>query len=195
MVNTIPTRIYTPSNIKDVTYNIPVRITTRHNTLQRKFPGQTQHVYKSIPYNCIPTPIPPSTLRQEVNPLRNTVTNHRALRKVPYRKSYNIPTVLSANVRGIAKKVDEIQQVAELNNVNAICITETWLSPNVPDSSVVIPGYNLFRKDRVNTTGGGVRIYLNNTIPFKRLEQCNEEGVESVWISMRLYCLPRNITP
>ena len=86
----------------------------------------------------MPTPIPPSTLSQEVNPLRNTVTNHRALRKVPYRKSYNIPTVLSANVRGIAKKVDEIQQVAELNNVNAICITETWLSPNVPDSSVVI---------------------------------------------------------
>ena len=86
-------------------------------------------------------------------------TNHRALRKVPSRKSYSIPTVLSANVRGIAKKVDEIQQVAELNNVNAICITETWLSPSVPDSSVVIPGYNLFRKDRVNTTGGGVCIY------------------------------------
>ena len=28
-------------------------------------------------------------------------------------KSYNIPTVLSANVRGIAKKVDEIQQVQQ----------------------------------------------------------------------------------
>ncbi len=129
-----------------------------------------------------------------IQPIRNTVTNHRVLRKVPYRKLYNIPAVLSANVRGIAKKVDEIQQVAELNNVNAICITETWLSPNVPDSSVAIPGYNLFRKDRLNTTGGGVCIYLNSTIPCKRLEQCNEEGIESVWISMRPYCLPRNIT-
>ncbi len=67
------------------------------------------------------------------------------------------------------------------------------VSPNVTDSSDAIPGYNLFRKDRVNTTGGGVRIYLNNTIPCKRLEQCNE-GIESVWISMILYCLPRNIT-
>ncbi len=113
--------------------------------------------------------------------MRNTVTNHRVLRKVSYRKLYNIPAVLSANVRGIANKVDEIQQVAELNNVNAICITETWLSPNVPASSVAIPG-------------GGVCIYLNNTIPCKRLEQCNEEGVESVWISMRPYCLPRNTT-
>ncbi len=63
-------------------------------------------------------------------------------------------------LRGIAKKVDEIQQVAELNNVNAICITETRLSPNVPVSSVAIPRYNLFRKDRLNTTGGGVCIYL-----------------------------------
>ena len=125
--------------------------------------------------------------------MRNTV-NHRVLRKVPYRKSYNIPTVLSANVRGIVKKVDEIQEVAEYNNANAICITETWLSPNVPDSVVVIPGYNLFRKDRLITTGGGVCIYLNNTIPCKRLDQCNEEGIESRWITMRPYCLPRNIS-
>ena len=59
-----------------------------------------------------------------------------------------IPAILSANVRAIATEVDEIQQIAELNSVGIICITETWLSANNPDSNVSIPGYNLFRQDR-----------------------------------------------
>ena len=112
---------------------------------------------------------------------------------MPYCKSYDIPIVLSVNVRGIMKKVDEIQQIAELNNVSVICVTETWLSSNLTDSTVAIPGYNLFWKDRVTTIGGGVCIYLNSKIPCKRLEQCNENGVESLWISLRPCSLPRNI--
>ena len=96
--------------------------------------------------------------------------NHKVLKKVPYCKSYDIPIVLSANVKGITKKVDEIQQIAELNNVSVICVTKTWLSSNVTHSTVAIPGYNLFRKDRVTTIGGGVCIHLNSKIPGKRLE-------------------------
>ena len=60
--------------------------------------------------------------------MRNTV-NHGVIKRVPYRKSYDILTVMSANVRTIASKVDKIQQIAELNNANTICITETWLPP------------------------------------------------------------------
>ena len=68
--------------------------------------------------------------------------NYRVLRKVKHQKSYDIPVILSTNVRA-----DEIQQIVELNSISAICITETWLSPNVSDSCVAIPGYNLFCKD------------------------------------------------
>ena len=58
--------------------------------------------------------------------------------------------------------MDEVQQIAELNSAGAICITESWLSPNDSYFCVSIPGSNLFRKDRVDSTGGGVCIYLNN---------------------------------
>ena len=54
-----------------------------------------------------------------------------------------------------------------------ICITETWLSANIPDSNVSIPGYNFFRK---------------------LLNSCVEDDVESIWLSMRPYRLPRQIT-
>ena len=73
--------------------------------------------------------------------------NYRVLRKIKHQKSYDIPVILSTNVRALTNKVDEIQQIVELNSISAICITETWLSPNVSDSCVAIPGYNLFCKD------------------------------------------------
>ena len=57
-----------------------------------------------------------------------SMTNQINQHSIPY-----IPTILSANVRVIVTKVDEIQQVSELNSIDIICITETWLSPNIPD--------------------------------------------------------------
>ena len=106
----------------------------------------------------------------------------------------DIPSILTANVRAIGNKIDEIQQVAELNSVGAICVTETWLAPTIPDSNITIPGFNLFRKDRIDTLGGGVCIYLKSTIPCKYLEYCDQIGVESIWLSMRPHKLPRPIT-
>ena len=105
-----------------------------------------------------------------------------------------IPTVLSANVRAIATKVDEIQQVAELNSVDTICITETWLSPSIPDFNVSIPGYNLFRHDRAHTTAGGVCVYLDEKLPSKLINSCVEDDVESIWLLIRPHRLPRQIT-
>ena len=68
--------------------------------------------------NIIPVRITYQTTKESTN-MRNTV-NHGVIKGVPYRKSYNILAFLSANVRTIASKVDEIQQIAELNNANAI---------------------------------------------------------------------------
>ena len=82
-------------------------------------------------------------------------------------------SILPTNVRAIGNKIDEIQLVAELNSVGAICVTETWLSSTVPDSNITIPGFNLFRKDRADTSGGGVCIYFKSTIPSKYLDYCD----------------------
>ena len=77
--------------------------------------------------------------------------NYSVSKKAKHQKSYDIPAILSTNVRTLMNKVDDIQQIAELNSISAICSTKTWLSPNVPDSFVASPGYNLFRKDRITT--------------------------------------------
>ena len=71
-----------------------------------------------------------------------------------------------------------------------ICITKSWLSPNVPNSSISAPGY-VFRKA---ICGGGVCFYLDQKIPCKHLVSCDQADVESLWISMRPHSLPRQIT-
>ena len=76
---------------------------------------------------------------------------------------------------GLRRKLIRFERIAEFRNVSMICVTKTWLSSNMRDSIVAIPGYNLFRKDRVTTIGGGVCIYSNSKIPCKRLEQCNKD--------------------
>ena len=73
-------------------------------------------------------------------------------------------------------------------------ISESWLSPQIPDSAAAIPGYNLFRNDPTSAPVGGVCIYLRQTIPCTRLFQCEQPDVESLWLSLRPHSLPRSIS-
>ena len=158
-------------------------------------------VYQSEPH-VIENPtheIPTRITRRKRRPYQNPgrAVNYHALKnlkKIKIPKRYDIPTILSANVRSLPKKVDEIEQIALLNSVGAICITETWLSPEIPDSSISIPGYNLFRRDRIEAPGGGVCVYVDQNIPCKLLEFNDQTELESIWISMRPHSLPREVT-
>lgn len=74
-----------------------------------------------------------------------------------------------------------------LANAEIIMITETWFK----DSSIVsLDSYKLFRRDRVGKTGGGVAIYVKNSLISS--EVCDNDlsqalnltsvsGVEQVW--------------
>ena len=116
------------------------------------------------------------------------------LKRIPCMKFYQIPSVLSTNVRSVTNKIDELHQVALLNRTDAICVTESWLKPDIPDSSVSLPNYNIFRKDRPFTEGGGVCIFLNSKFPCNRLPHCEVPDVESLWIQIRPNSLPRSVT-
>lgn len=51
-------------------------------------------------------------------------------------------------------------------DVDALVVTETWLSDEIRDSEVHICGYSLIRNDR-NQHGGVVAIYLADCITYK----------------------------
>ena len=50
------------------------------------------------------------------------------IKRVPYAKSYEVPSILSTNIRSLSNKVDELNEVATLNKSDIINvrITESW---------------------------------------------------------------------
>ena len=59
-----------------------------------------------------------------------------------------MPRLLLSNVRSLIPKIYELEVVANDNDANMICITETWLTPDIPESALSFSNFVLFGKDR-----------------------------------------------
>ena len=57
-------------------------------------------------------------------------------------------SILYFNARSILLKISELQAVCLASNPDIVCITETWLSPEIGDLEVTIPDYSCIRLDR-----------------------------------------------
>ena len=44
-------------------------------------------------------------------------------------------------------------------------ITESWANNDITDAELGLEGCVMFRKDRIGGRGGGVLLYINETIP------------------------------
>ena len=49
-----------------------------------------------------------------------------------------------------------------------MCLVETWLGSEVLDNEVLIPNYSIVRLDR-NRHGGGVAMYIHDSVPYNVL--------------------------
>ena len=78
-----------------------------------------------------------------------------------------LPKFLLINARSILHKKEELEVVISHDRPDVILITETWLSDSVPDEVVNIPKFCVVRNDRQFGRGGGVQIYIRESIPCK----------------------------
>lgn len=98
------------------------------------------------------------------------------------------------NIDSITNKIDLLQVEVARHRPTFIVITESWLREHHPDSLVVIPGYDLLRRDRHRTDrlrGGGVIIYFARqvqgvTTQVAVLHELMTPLVEALWIQVTL---------
>ncbi len=91
-------------------------------------------------------------------------------------------------------KLDELTLFLNSHNVDIACITETWLKTSVPDTAINIDGYTVIRRDRCDDVmGGGVCIYIRDTLKHTLWTQLHDDEVESVWVTIRPRKLPREV--
>ena len=70
----------------------------------------------------------------------------------------------------------------EGNNIHILGITETWLNNSHSDSEISIHGYNLERRDRTKCHGGGVAVYVHESVTYARCPDLESDAVESLVI-------------
>lgn len=94
---------------------------------------------------------------------------------------------LSLNARSLLNKLDELRVIICNIQPDIVCITESWCRPHESDSMYDIQGYNIIRCDRQNQRGGGVLLYVHESIKFNLLQSTNTNHIEAIWITASLH--------
>ena len=92
------------------------------------------------------------------------------------------------NVNRLVNKLDLVKELVHKHSFDILTLSETWLTPNVMDDEVIIPGYSLVRKDRVSTVkscGGGVMIFIRDGIPFVVKSDLTKDNFECLWVEVK----------
>lgn len=102
-------------------------------------------------------PLSPLLSRCAPSPL--SLTLHRTLS--PYNRLLKVSHV---NAQSLLCHIDEFRTIFETSDFDIILISESWLKPSVNDNAISIPGYFIYRNDRLNRSGGGVCAYIKKQI-------------------------------
>ena len=83
------------------------------------------------------------------------------------------------NVQSVLPKLDVLH--AELLEFDILAFTETWLSPTDNTDDLLLQSYNRpERKDRLDDSHGGVILYIKEGIHYKRRNDLEIRGIESI---------------
>nr|CAH7712858.1 unnamed protein product [Callosobruchus chinensis] len=81
----------------------------------------------------------------------------------------------------MAGRLEDIKTLLYNNNIDLLAISETWLNEKIETSYVTIDGYTFLRRDR-GSRGGGVGLYISNSLKFKKITSSGE--IEQLWVSI-----------
>ena len=68
------------------------------------------------------------------------------------------------NARSIVNKKYELNIMVEDIDPHIIGITESWANTDITDAELGLTGYVMFRRDRIGRRGGGVILYVKESI-------------------------------
>ncbi len=118
-----------------------------------------------------------------------------------------LPSILLANVQSLENKMDDLRArisfQRDIRDCNIFCLTETWLTPTVPDTAVTpSDNFSVLRMDRTaeagKNKGGGVCFFINKKWCDPRnisiLSRSCSPHLEHLSIICRPFYLPREFT-
>ena len=89
------------------------------------------------------------------------------------------------NARSIINKKNELNIMVDEIKPHIIGITESWANNDITDAELGLEGYVMFRKDRIGRRGGGVLLYIKETIPAYEVQLKEEADYnEAIWCKL-----------
>ena len=95
--------------------------------------------------------------------------------------------ICSLNAPSLRKHKDEIEVLMRENKIDILALNETKLDSKTEEEQVSIPGYTVLPCDR-NSHGGGVAIYLRDTLNFEHRTDLKTDNFEMICIELKPRC-------
>ena len=89
------------------------------------------------------------------------------------------------NARSIINKKTELNIMVDDIKPHIIGITESWANNDITNAEMGLEGYVMFRKDRIGRRGGGVLLYIKDTIPAYEVQLQEEADCnDAIWCNL-----------
>ena len=89
------------------------------------------------------------------------------------------------NARNIINKKNELDIMVDEIKPHIIGITESWANNDITYADLGLEGYVMFRKDRMGRRGGGVLLYIKETIPAYEVQLQEEADCnDTIWCKL-----------
>ena len=88
------------------------------------------------------------------------------------------------NAQSITNKLDDITILLRDQQLDILCLSETWLWPQISDQLLAFPGYCILRRDRDSRRGGGVAILHRSEMQVQRMQMPADGPLETLWVSV-----------
>ncbi|BHF58499.1 hypothetical protein SprV_0100145100 [Sparganum proliferum] len=92
---------------------------------------------------------------------------------------------LYTNAQSLISKVDELKLCLAELSPDVLAETETWLSGNISDSEIALPGYQTYRRDREHRQGGGIVVQVNEGLSASENTTMFACGTEAIWLTTK----------
>ena len=99
-------------------------------------------------------------------PLEGQVANSTDKPTTKYQKNMSEAgyRCVCLNARSIVNKKNELNIMVEDIDPHIIGITESWANTEITDAELGLTGYVMFKRDRIGRRGGGVILYVKESI-------------------------------
>nr|VZI26708.1 unnamed protein product [Spirometra erinaceieuropaei] len=123
---------------------------------------------------------------EEVSVLKAFRLGKRSIDISEHSRPRPLKIVLANQEQSILPKLDELKiHICDLSP-DIVSLTETWLSENVDDRELMLPGFQLFRRDRRERQGGGVVTYVKHGLLVSEKTEQFAFSAETIWLTIRV---------